>query len=263
MFKARPIIILTTDFGRQDGYPAAMKGVILGICPDVQIVDVSHDIKPQQVNQAAFVIASVAPYYPRGTAHLAVVDPGVGTNRRPLLVVTPEYACIGPDNGIFSMLLSAVEDQSEIEYYLLDREEYWRHPVSNTFHGRDIFAPVAGHLASGVRPEELGSPLSQIETLSLPATRTEGGKTFGVVIYIDNFGNLITNIRIDNPLQNVEVEISGHIVRGLSTAYAESRGLLAIVGSHGYLEIAWNRDSAAKHTGAKIGAPVVVRRLQL
>jgi S-adenosylmethionine hydrolase len=161
------------------------------------------------------------------------------------------------------MLLSAVEEQSDIEYYLLDREEYWRHPVSNTFHGRDIFASVAGHLARGVRPEELGSPASQIESLGLPATRTEGDKTFGVVIHIDHFGNLITNIRIDNSFQNIEVTISGRTVRGLSTAYAESRGLLVIVGSHGYLEIAWNRDSAAQLTGAKFGAPVVVRRIQL
>ena len=263
MFMASTLITLTTDFGQRDGYPAAMKGVILRRCPDARIVDVSHDIGPQNVTQAALVLASVAPYYPDGTIHVAVVDPGVGTGRRPLLVVTSEYACIGPDNGIFSLLLSTREPQPKIRAYVLDHEEYWRHPVSNTFHGRDVFASVAGHMASGVQPGELGSPTDRIETLDLPSPTTDSDTTYGVVIYIDHFGNLITNIRIDGSHSNIEVEVSGRVVRGLSAAYADASGLLlAIIGSHGYLELAWDQDSAARRLGLEVGAPVVVRRIR-
>jgi S-adenosylmethionine hydrolase len=257
----RPLITLTTDFGQRDGYPAAMKGVILGICPEARIVDVTNGIDPQNVTQAALVLASVAPYYPDGTIHVAVVDPGVGTSRRALLIVTPEYTCVGPDNGIFSLLLSAHESQSRFGAYELDRESYWRHPVSNTFHGRDVFASVAGHIASGVRPEKLGSLVDRIETLNLPLSTTENDTTFGTVIHVDHFGNLITNIKVDRSHPNIEVEITGHVVRGLSLAYADASGLLAIVGSHGYLELAWNRGSASKRVGAELGAPVVVRRI--
>ena len=259
---AHPLITLTTDFGQRDGYSAAMKGVILGICPDAQIVDVSHGIDPQNVVQAAFVLASVAPYYPEGTIHVAVVDPDVGTSRSPLLVVTPEYVCVGPDNGIFSLLLSAREAEAELAAYVLDREKYWRHPVSSTFHGRDVFASVTGHMASGVKPEELGSPIGRIETPSLPSSTTENATTFGEVIYVDHFGNLITNIRVDGPHPSIEVEVAGHVVRGLSAASGDVNGLMALIGRQGYLEVAWRRGSASQRVGVEVGAPVVVRRTQ-
>ena len=254
-----PLITLTTDFGDSGGYTAAMKGVILGICPDVQITDISHNIRPQNVIEAAIVIASTTPYFPQNTIHVAVVDPGVGTCRKPLLIVTPSYFCIGPDNGIFSLLTSKYEDQSSVDVFELDRERFWRHPVSHTFHGRDIFAPIAAHLALGIEPEVLGSPIENFESLSLPSPVVREGLVLGKIVYIDHFGNLISNIKSDEANYTNVIEIAGHVINGIETSYASSPGLLAIIGSHGNLEVAWNLGNAANRIGARLGTPILLR----
>ncbi len=158
------IITLTTDFGLSDGYVGAMKGVILGIAPAAHLVDLSHEIAPQDVRQAAHVLADAVPYFPAGTVHLAVVDPGVGSARRPLLITTPRAAFVGPDNGLFTFILGTAKTQA----WALDQPGYWLPEISRTFHGRDIFAPVAAHLACGVPPEMLGSPITDAAPLAAP-----------------------------------------------------------------------------------------------
>ncbi len=271
-----PLITLTTDFGTRDGYVAAMKGVILGICPRATIVDVSHDIEPQDVAQAALVLSSASPYFPAHAIHVAVVDPGVGSDRQPLLLTAERGRYVGPDNGIFTYVLAecglmAPDEPGGNETvpvraglprgcaaFTLDRPEFWRHPVSRTFHGRDLFAPVAAHLALGTSPEDLGVETDHLDVLPLPRPREGAGRVDGNVIYVDHFGNLVTNIRLDGAPTVVGVEVAGRTISGLSPSYQAGGGLLAIVGSHGYLEVAWTRDSAARRLGAKVGTPVTV-----
>ena len=277
---ASPLITLTTDFGPRDGYVAAMKGVILGICPDASIVDVSHDIEPQDVAQAALVLSSVAPYFPAHAIHVAVVDPEVGSDRRPLLLTATRGRYVGPDNGIFTHVLAewglvapempvgdeAVPVEAQLPggcaAFILDRPEFWLSPLSRTFHGRDLFAPVAAYLALGTSPEELGTETGHVDVLPLPRPRKGRGRVDGNVIHVDRFGNLVTNIRLDGAPTEVGVEVAGRTISGLSPSYREGGELLAIIGSHGYLEVAWWRDSAARKLGAKVGTPVTVLGIQ-
>ena len=280
---ARVIITLTTDFGTEDGYVAAMKGVILGINPDATIVDVSHQVPPQRILHGAFVLGSASRYFGPETVHLAVVDPGVGTPRRALVLVTPEGVFTGPDNGIFSYVVLAQasegidRDSSRADRdafgkpitvavpegcsaFALSRAEFWRHPVSSTFHGRDVFAPVAAHLSVGVPPESLGDPVGEVVCLSVlrPETGREGIR--GRIVHVDRFGNLVTNISPpDLPGDDVEVEIAGRCIEGLSATYASCPGLSVLVGSHGWLEIAVGDGSAAAELGAGPGSEVLVR----
>lgn len=149
------LITLTTDFGLADGYVGTVKGVILGIAPDVRLVDLSHTVAPQNIRQAAHILAGAAPFFPAGAVHLAVVDPGVGSSRRPILVSLPGACFVGPDNGLFTFAL----EQAGAQVWMLDRPRFWLPAVSRTFHGRDIFAPVAAHLASGISPAELATPI--------------------------------------------------------------------------------------------------------
>ena len=273
---ATPLITLTTDFGPRDGYVAAMKGVILQICPGAGIVDISHDIEPQDVAQAALVLSSTVRYFPAHAIHVAVVDPGVGTERRPLLLTAVRGRYIGPDNGIFTHVLAecdlvapekpAGDETASVGAQLprgcaaftLDRPEFWRDPLSRTFHGRDLFAPVAAYLALGTSPEDLGTKTDHVNVLPLPRPREVGGRVDGNVIHVDRFGNLVTNIRLDGASAAVEVEVAGRTISGLSSSYQEGGELLAIVGSHGYLEVAWWRESAARKLGANVGTPVTV-----
>ena len=278
------IITLTTDFGLKDSYVGAMKGAILEINPEVNIVDISHAVTPQNVREGAYVLGSAYRYFPRGTIHLVVVDPGVGTGRRALSIRGSDYYFIGPDNGVFSYVISDAPEQTEagpprqplnawegdlqrlprgFEAVALTRNLYWRPQVSDTFHGRDIFAPVAAHLSLGVPLEELGEPVSSVVAFHRPTpVRGVDGSIEGEVIHIDGYGNLITNIRAsDLPGERVETEIAGNRVKGICRSYEEGEGLLAIVGSAGYLEVCEKNGNAAARTEAGVGARVVVRKL--
>ena len=285
-----PIITLTTDFGSHDGYAAAMKGVILGILPGATIVDVTHDVPPQDVAHAAFVLGTTCPYFPPDAVHVAVVDPGVGTERNPLLLVTPRGSYVAPDNGLVTYILMAhgartqptaepitdeavmapipVDVPSGCDAYLLNRSEYWLDHVSDTFHGRDVFAPVAAHLSAGVPAEELGEPMDSVVCLSIPQPLAKGDAIDGHVIHVDRFGNLVSNIRLEDSAKvGITAEIDGATIHGLSSSYAggepalsSPKGLLAIVGSNGYLEVAAKNGSAAQQLGSAVGTRVRVTR---
>ncbi|MEE9201689.1 MAG: SAM-dependent chlorinase/fluorinase [Dehalococcoidia bacterium] len=248
------IITLTTDFGPGE-YAAAMKGVILGINPQALLVDISHQVEPQDILDGAFVLAATCPYFPPGTIHVAVVDPGVGTGRRPLVVQTPDALFVAPDNGLLSLALKG----SEYQAYELTQPQYWREEVSATFHGRDIFAPAAAHLSLGVSPQDMGRPVADMVKLPLPPVEAVGGEVRGRVIHIDRFGNLITNIRQkDLPSGPIRIEISGRRIEGLSSHYQAGEELVALMGSSGYLEIAAPGASAARLLSARRGLPVTV-----
>lgn len=278
------IVTLTTDFGHGDGFVAAMKGVILGLSATVTLVDISHDIPPQDVRHAAFVLGTVCRYFPRDAIHLAVVDPGVGTSRRPILVETPHGTYIGPDNGIFSRVLFGFgsasqgdgasvrrqEDGLELtatpvdcKAYVLNKTDYWLKPVSDTFHGRDVFASVAGHYAAGTSAHELGSLVGEVKSSPIPEPRNRGNVADGQVIHVDHFGNLVSNIAIESPVGvSLEVGIGNGRIPGLSRSYASGPDLLAIVGSHGFLEIAIRNGNAAETLNVGVGAPVTVTFLE-
>ncbi|MBM3944619.1 MAG: SAM-dependent chlorinase/fluorinase [SAR202 cluster bacterium] len=261
------LITLTTDFGTRDGYVAAVKGVILGIFPDADIVDISHDIPPQDVAHASFVLDSAARYFPKHSIHVAVVDPGVGTDRKPLLLATPAGSFIGPDNGIFTHVLNRLRIENGgagalpggCAAYVLDREEYRLHPVSSTFHGRDVFGPAAAHLANGVAPERLGSRADSITRLALAEPFRRGRHIEGHIVYVDTFGNLVSDIP-QAMLRGgvVSVGIADRTNSGLSETYGTGSGLVALAGSHGYLEIAWRDGNAAERLGLGVGATIIV-----
>ena len=273
---ARTIITLTTDFGTRDAYVAAMKGVILGINPEASITDISHHIPPQDVVHAAFALDVVYEYFPTGTVHVVVVDPGVGTSRKALLLTTPKGLYLAPDNGVLTYVLKeqgaeirgqgafmeplTVSVPSGCEAFNLTNSKYWLHPVSTTFHGRDIFVPVAAHLSLGVPPDEMGSPLEDVLCLNIPEPSSLRGMLIGRVAHVDHFGNLVTNIRgasmTGSKLQIIEVK--KQLIKGLSFSYVQGGQLLAIIGSHGYLEVSVRNGSAAATLGAGIGDEVRV-----
>jgi S-adenosylmethionine hydrolase len=193
-----PILTLLTDFGLQDGYVGIMKGVIWGIAPEVQIADISHAITAQDVLQGALTLRRAAPYFPAGTVHVAVVDPGVGTSRRALAGRLGDQYFVGPDNGLFSLVLEQAEAQGRaVEWVHLTRPEYWLTQVSAIFHGRDVFAPAAAYLANGVPLIKLGEPIHDPLRLALPQPQRTAGGWSAEVIHIDHFGNLATNLRRD------------------------------------------------------------------
>jgi S-adenosylmethionine hydrolase len=250
------LITLTTDFGPGE-YTAAMKGVILGINPQTTLVDISHQVGPQDILSGAFLLAAACPYFPPGTIHVAVVDPGVGTERRALLVQTPGAVFLAPDNGLLGLVLEG----SSYQAWELTEHRYWRAEVSATFHGRDIFAPAAAHLSLGVTPQDMGRAVVDIMKLPLPPVEVIGGELRGQVIHIDRFGNLVTNIRRrDLPVGEVVVEVVGHRIPGLSTHYRAGKELLALMGSSGYLEIAAPSASACRLLKAERGLAVTVHQ---
>jgi len=260
-----PLITMTTDFGLSDGYVGAMKGVILGIVPGATIIDITHDIHPHGISDAAFVIATAAPYFPAGTVHMIVVDPGVGSERRAIAARVGEMFFVAPDNGVLTHILRPFSGESpQAEIVHLTRREYWLSQVSNTFHGRDVFAPVAAHLAAGVPLSDLGEPIDDPILLDLPQPRKRGdGILEGHVIYVDRFGNLITNIPgmwLDNSTQ-WQIEVAGRTIDRLCTTYADApRGhLLALIGSAGMLELSVREGSAALTLGTGEGTKVTVR----
>jgi S-adenosylmethionine hydrolase len=259
----RPIIALTTDFGLRDPYVAEMKAVILSISSNATIVDVTHEIDKFNIRMGAFVLASASPYFPKGTIHLAIVDPGVGTKRNPILVQTRHCLLIGPDNGVLAV---AAKKEGINHIYKITNRKFMRPKISNTFHGRDIFAPAAAHLANGVALEEFGREVSEMFTPEFAKiTRTRYAIT-GEIIHIDSFGNIITNLTekdlpstktrktIDVKLMNTRRKLK------FCRAYAEveKHEPLAIIGSHDFLEISVNLGNAAKLFKIKEGDKVTV-----
>jgi len=259
---APPIITLLTDFGLDDAYVGLMKGVILGINPEARLVDLTHAVAPQDVMRAALILRSAAAYFPKGTIHVVVVDPGVGSKRRPLLLDTPAGLLIGPDNGVLSL---AAREAGAYKGYVLDKIELFRHPVSSTFHGRDIFAPIAARASLGAAPGELGTAVVSIVELHAPQPRVSADSIHGEVIYTDNFGNLVTNIGSDALAvfrgQTLSVSIDSITVAGPLAAYAdvEEGAPLALIGSWSMLEIAIRNGDAAAKLKAGPGTQVTVK----
>ena len=259
----RPLITLTTDFGHGSPYVAQMKGVILGRCPDATIVDITHGIRPQHVREGAIVLADVTPRFPGGTIHIAVVDPGVGTARKLVYAEFGQQCYLAPDNGLLTLVALQAQRQCVIS---LERTDYWEPSVSPTFHGRDILAPVAAHLAGGLAPDRLGPPLDQLVELALPQARIAADHALGEVLLVDSFGNLISNISAERlPTEalgaDLVVECKGRTIAGLQTTYdvAPPGSLVTVIDSHGRLEIASVRGSAAAVLSACEGTAVVAR----
>lgn len=271
-----PPIVLTTDFGASSPYAGVLHGVILRINPSATVVDLTHQIQPQNIRQASFILGTNYRFFPEDSIHVAVVDPGVGTDRKPLLVVTPVARFLAPDNGLLSHVLGNHLKEtprqsglfplpSDCAAYYLTNSRYWLSPVSHTFHGRDIFAPVAAHLSLGVSPDQLGPPAQEMVWLPAPEPTRRGNNLSGEVLYADHFGNLVTNIPVQELAGqgSLEVEIKGHRINHLSRTFhdqesGQASGLLALVGSHGYLEIAVPDGSASLILGVDTGEPVYV-----
>lgn len=256
-----PIITLTTDFGTSGPYVAAMKGVILGINSAARMIDVSHEIGPQNIREAALCLAAVAPYFPDGTIHLVVVDPGVGTRRRLLCVRMHDQIFLAPDNGLLSW---AAHDALSVERFELTERNYWRKHISVTFHGRDILAPVAAFLSLGVSPDSFGNPVDDWVQIPWPVPKSIAGGLEGEVLAIDRFGNLITSISEANLIAAsrdvARVVCAGAEVGALGRTYSDvgEGDLVALIGSHSLLEIAVRNGSAAARLGCPVGLTVVV-----
>ena len=256
------IITLTTDFGTGSHYVAAMKGVILSLCPQATIVDLAHDVPPQDVRRGALLVDDVADWFPPETIHVAVVDPGVGTDRAIVYARIAEQHFIAPDNGLLSRLAARKPPAKLVR---LSDPAYWLPHVSTTFHGRDIMAPVAAHVALGLDPDRLGPPLDRLVTLDWPLPREGQLRIDGTVIDVDPFGNLITNITT-HMLRGRPTDRRACIVCniyetwGIYHAYAEqaSGTLVALIGSGGRLELALVGDNAARRLGIGLGAPVTL-----
>jgi S-adenosylmethionine hydrolase len=258
------VITLLTDFGMQDGYPGVMKGVIWGIAPNVQIADISHSIQPQDILEAAIVLARTATFFPSATIHVAVVDPGVGTARRPIGLKLGEHFFIGPDNGLFTLVLDLAEaNHEDIQIIQLDKRKYWLPEISNVFHGRDIFAPCAAHLAMGIALQEMGTIITDPVRLSIPQPKpTDSGGWWGQIIHIDHFGNLSTNLHaghIDDT-ENVIISIREEQITGLVSTYGERPPgtLIAVLDSSGAMAISVVNGSAAQLLNAHIGDTVEI-----
>jgi S-adenosylmethionine hydrolase len=259
------IVALLTDFGLRDPYVGVMKGVILSVHPDARIIDLSHDVPSQAVLEAYFLLSNTYRYFPVGTVFVAVVDPGVGTDRAILAVETGRYLFLAPDNG----LLGFLEKEGAIRRIVrVQEKKYFLQPVSNTFHGRDIFAPVAGHLSRGLNPGRLGPEVDTLVRIAPPAPQvTREGVIRGEVVRVDHFGNLITNIPADSLAQvggKLEIRVGRSVLRNISRSYGDApKGkLIAVIGSTGHLEISVNQGNAQKKTGARVGAPVRIHHAQ-
>jgi len=252
-----PLIALTTDYGSSSHYVAQLKGVIYSALPDARIVDVIHDIPPQSLLHAEVALRATAFAFPLGTVHVVVVDPGVGTSRRGIAVQARGMTFVGPDNGVLGITVAA----PGARVVVLDRRGYWREPVAATFHGRDIFAPVACELAGGVLLEEVGSPIDDPLPSNLPQPYIEPGRVVGEVLISDTFGNLLTNIPGALVGDDWRVTVAGRLTeRGATYEEGPRRRLIALVGSDGYLEIAMRQTSAARELGAAEGLRVVCEK---
>lgn len=274
------LVAMLTDFGTADIYVGVMKAVIHGICPQAQLIDLTHQIQPQNIRQGAFALMNAYRYFPPGTIFVVVVDPGVGSARRPVAVCAGGYTFVAPDNGVLSYALSELENYKAVE---INNPNYRLPRVSHSFHGRDIFSPAAAYLAAGVQIEELGAPLEVLSPFPLPQLQVGEYVVHGEVLHIDHFGNLITSIgdcewatpdeivltprfgeekqplRID---RSAVVKVNERAFQGIVQTYSETDpgAWLAMIGSSGFLELAINQGNCALRLGAVIGDPVKVRR---
>jgi S-adenosylmethionine hydrolase len=251
-------ITLLTDFGDVDSFVGAIKGIILSINPEARIVDISHNVPPQDIQAAAFILLTAYRLFPAGSVHLAVVDPGVGSSRRPILIQAANYSFVGPDNGIFSYVC---EEEANFKVFHLTNDSYFRKPLSSTFHGRDIFAPTAAALSTGIEPRKLGKEIDDLVRLkSLQPERLKSGKLRGRIIYIDRFGNCVTNIKPEHFKDGARLEVGGRTVKAFKEFFAEGSKdkLFGIWGSAGFLELSAYKTSAAKLLKVNAGEPVVL-----
>jgi hypothetical protein len=254
----KPLITLLTDFGIQDPYVAEMKAVILSICPDANLVDITHQVPKFNIQMGAFTLATAAPYFPPRTIHLAVVDPGVGSTRRPIAIETNRSLYVGPDNGL---LIPAASAEEILHVYELTNRSLMRNPISSTFHGRDIFSPVAANLALGLQPREAGREIMDHVDLSFAKAKYEHRGFACEVLHIDGFGNIVTNINQKelNKLEGHAIVVArtdgkrfpAKVLRTFSELRKRELGVL--IGSHGFLEIASLEASAAHKLGVRIG----------
>ncbi|HXY53880.1 MAG TPA: SAM-dependent chlorinase/fluorinase [Nitrospirota bacterium] len=260
------IITLTSDFGSKDSFAASMKGAILRINPQAQIVDISHEISPQDIWEAAFTLKTAYHYFPKGTVHLAVVDPGVGSGRRPIIAVTESYYFVGPDNGLFSLIYQEAE---RIRVHHITASHYFLPQPGPTFHGRDIFAPVAASLTKGIPARNFGEEIEDYMKLNVPVPKKTSNGIEGHVIHIDRFGNCITNIQYEDiqslipegeNIRPLSITAAGKEVKGLKKFYAEAApgepG--AVINSSGYLEIFIFKQNARASLSIKRGEVVRV-----
>lgn len=248
------IVTLTTDFGTGDGYVGAMKGVILSRAPDTRLVDIAHDIEPHDIAAGAYCICQSAQHFPAGTIHVAVVDPGVGTTRAPVILDDGHHLFIGPDNGLFSLVVPEPK-----AVYAIDNPAFMRAQVASTFHGRDIFAPAAGALAAGMPAHEAGPRVTLRGKILLGTARDQADAPAGVriapVIYIDHFGNLITEVARDELPASPQFRVGEHVIEGLSVTFADVAAgeFVAYIGSAGTLEIGVRERHAARLLGLRRG----------
>ncbi len=247
------IITLTTDFGLKDHYVGAMKGAILSINPDVLITDITHEIPPQDIFRAAFTLRNFYSYFPKETIHIVVVDPGVGSRRKPIALEADNNIFIGPDNGVFTFIY---RESKSVRSFEISNSKYTLPNVSPTFHGRDIFAPAAGHLSLGASINDLGIRVRKPVRLTIKEPEVERGKIIGEVIHVDSFGNLITNVPAHMVKPKSWVYIGGEVIKGISRSYSQvSKGkLLAVIGSGDFVEISVREGSASELIEARLGS---------
>lgn len=260
---ARPIVTLTTDYGTNDHLVGVMKGVLLTINPDVTVVDITHGVLAHDILDGALAIGQAYKYFPPKTIHVVVVDPGVGTERRPILVASDQHYFVAPDNGV----LSSVYDQTEaLHVWHIISEHYFRQPVSKTFHGRDIFAPVAAWLSKSWQTSAFGEAITDFTRFAIPRPKATGNAIRGVVLRVDQFGNLITNLRVEDvpALASADgkctIKAGSAVVTKIVGTFAEgaSGEAVGVVGSSGYLEICVNKTNAARTLGIGRGTEVTV-----
>jgi S-adenosyl-L-methionine hydrolase (adenosine-forming) len=259
------IITLTTDFGYRDGFVGTVKGVILGIVPEVQLIDLTNSISPQNILEGAMALWRAAPFFPAGTVHLAVVDPGVGTQRRPLAARIGDQFFVGPDNGIFTPLIEDAEKKGEDSIFInLNNPKYFLPKVSYTFHGRDIFGPIAAHLAKGVKLESLGDRIMDPVRIIMPKPEKTNEGWIAHITVVDVFGNLTTDLPASDVLDKGKVEftICGKTIYGLVESYGKKHpgDLIALVDSENFVELATVNGSAARTLNANVGDLVVVKK---
>lgn len=272
-----PIITLTTDFGYDDAYVAAVKGAILSVNPEASIIDITHSIEPHNILQAAFILNAAYRYFPKQTIHTAIVDPGVGSEREAIILKTSSACFVTPDNGILSYVvddlfpvespvtqstrdLNEVVFKAGVEAVAITDPRFWRHPVSPTFHGRDVFAPVAAGLSLDISIYEFGGKIDSLHVLPVPKPSLDAdGNLIGCVLHIDRFGNLITNVRSnDLPGKDIMIEAAGCCIEGISSYYAEKEGIMALLGSTGHLEISVRNGNARDFLGMVVGDEIRV-----
>lgn len=252
------VISITTDFGTRDGFVGVMKGVILGIAPDAKIVDISHEIAPQNIHEAAFIVARQVFYFPEDSVHIVVVDPGVGTQRRPIAVQIGGHFFVGPDNSVFSPLyLRAEQEGWSINIVHTNRPDFWLNDISHVFHGRDIFSPVGAHLATGVLLEDVGTKINDPVRFEIhkPHTSTKG--ITGEINHIDHFGNLISNITINDMAgrKAVQTTINNTTIKGMVNTFGDRPvgELIVLYSSNNYLTLSEVNGNAADRIRAKVG----------